>query len=140
MFYFLEGVTVASSADDTTPYTANKTNDLVIKEIEHFSRVLFKWFDFNYMKINSMKSQILFSGSNNVSANIDDHTIISDNKNELLGIVLDSKLSFEDHINNLCKKASQKFNALARIVPYMCLEKMKTVMKAYEYLNFGIVP
>ena len=36
-------------ADDTTPYTANKTNDLVIKEIEHFSEVLFKWFDFNYM-------------------------------------------------------------------------------------------
>ena len=42
-------------ADDTTPYTANKTNDLVIKEIEHFSEVLFKWCDFNYMKINSGK-------------------------------------------------------------------------------------
>ena len=36
LFYFLEGVSVASYADDTTPYTANKTNDLVIKEIEHF--------------------------------------------------------------------------------------------------------
>ena len=47
---------VASYADDTTPYIANKTNDLVIKEIEHFSEVLFKWLDFNYMKINSGKS------------------------------------------------------------------------------------
>ena len=55
LFYFLEGVAVASYADDTTPYTANKTNDLVIKEIKHFSEVLFKWFDFNYMKINSEK-------------------------------------------------------------------------------------
>lgn len=26
------------------------------------------------------------------------------------------KLSFEDHINNDCKKASQKLNSLARIV------------------------
>ena len=42
----------------------------------------------------------LFSGNDNVSANIDDHTIISENKNELLGIILDSKLSFEDHIRN----------------------------------------
>ena len=42
LFYFLEGVAVASYADDTTPYTANKTNNLVIKEIEHFSEVLFK--------------------------------------------------------------------------------------------------
>ena len=44
-FYCLEGVAVASYADDTTPYSANKSNDLVIKEIEHFSEVLFKWFD-----------------------------------------------------------------------------------------------
>ena len=137
LFYFLEGVAVASYADDTTPYTASKTNDLVIKEIEHFSEVLFKWFDFNYMKINSGKSHILFSGNDNVSANIDNHTIISENKNELLGIILDSKLSFEDHINNLCKKASQKLNALARIAPYMCLEKRKTVMKAYLASQFG---
>ena len=77
------------------------------------------------MKINSGKSHILFSGNDNVSANIDNHTIISENKNELLGIILDSKLSFEDHINNLCKKASQKLNALARIAPYTCLEKRK---------------
>ena len=72
------------------------------------------------MKINSGKSHILFSGND-----IDNHTIISENKNELLGITLDSKLSFEDHINNLCKKGSQKLNALARIAPYMCFEKGK---------------
>ena len=106
LFYFLEGVAVASYVDDTTPYTANKANDLVIKEIEHFSEVLFKWLDFNYMKINRGKRHILFSGNDNVSANIDNHTIISENKNALLGIILDSKLSFEDHINSLCKIAS----------------------------------
>ena len=90
MTYFLEGVAVAtyvavaSYADDTTPYTANKTSDLVIKEIEHFSEVLFKWFNLNYMKINSGKSHILFLGNDNISANMDNQTIISENKNELL--------------------------------------------------------
>ena len=34
LFYFLEGVAAAASyADGTTSYSANKTNDLVIKEI-----------------------------------------------------------------------------------------------------------
>ena len=75
------------------------------------------------MKINSGKSHILFSGNDNVSANIDNHIIISENKNELLGKILDSKLSFEDHINNLCKKASQKLNALARIAPHVSCKK-----------------
>ena len=66
--------------------------------------------------------------------------MISENKNELLGIILDLKLSFEDHINNLCKKASQKLNALAIIAPYMCLEKRKTVMKAYVISQSGYCP
>ena len=77
--------------------------------------MFFKWFDFNYMKINTGKSHILFSGYNNVNANIGDNTIISENKNELLCRNLDSKL--KDHINNLFKKASQKLNALARVAP-----------------------
>ena len=92
------------------------------------------------MKINSGKSHILFSGNDNVSANIDNHTIISETKNELLGIILDSKFSFEDRINNLCKKASQKLNALARIAPYMCFEKRKTDMKVYIASQFGYCP
>ena len=115
LFYFLAGVAVASCADDTIAYSANKTNDLGIKELEHFFGVFFKWFDFNYMKINTGKSHILFSGYNNVNANIGDNTIISENKNELLCRNLDSKL--KDHINNLFKKASQKLNALARVAP-----------------------
>ena len=139
LFYFLEEVSVASYADDTTPYSANKTNDLVIKEIEHFSEVLFKWFDFNYMKINSGKSHILFSGNDNVSANIDDHTIISENKNEPLGIILGSKLSFEYHINNLCKKASQKLSASARIAPHICLKKKENSYESIYNISIWVL-
>ena len=40
IFYFLEGIAVASYAD-ATPYSANKTNDLAIKEIERFSKFFF---------------------------------------------------------------------------------------------------
>ena len=56
------------------------------------------------MKMNNGKSHILFAGNDNVITNIDDHSVISENKNELLGIILNSKLSFEDQINNPCKK------------------------------------
>ena len=77
LFYFPEVVAVPSYADDTN-IVLTKTDDLVIKAIEHFLEVLFKSFHFNYMKINSRKSHILFSGNDNVSANIDDNTIISE--------------------------------------------------------------
>ena len=94
LFYFLEGAAIASYADDTTLKRANKTNDLVVKEVEHFSEALFKEFNFNYQKINSGKSPVLFTGNDNVSANIDDNTIISENKNELPSIILDSETLF----------------------------------------------
>ena len=100
-----------------------QNKDLIIKQIKHFSKFLFQWFDFKYMKINSGKSPIFFSGNNILTVHIDNNAITSKSKNELLRIVLDTKLFFEDHINSLCKKASQELIALARIAPYMCIEK-----------------
>ena len=41
----------------------------------------------------------------------------------LLGITTDSKLTFENHINNICKRASQKLNALARVAPHVNIQK-----------------
>ena len=55
LFYLLEGVAITSYAGDITPCSAKKTNKVLIKEIEHFSEVLFKWFDFNYKKINILR-------------------------------------------------------------------------------------
>ena len=46
----------------------------------------------------------------------------------------------ETGLSDSHKKASQKLNALARIAPYMCLEKRKTVMKAYIASQFGYCP
>ena len=91
------------------------------------------------MKINNGKSHALFPRNYNISATIDDNTIISENKNELLGMILDSKLSFEDHINNLYKKASQKLDiskSCSRYVP----QKRKTIMKAFVTYQSGYCP
>ena len=82
---------------------------------------------------------MILSGNDKVSANIDDLTIISEYKNELLGVTLDSRLYFVDHINNICKKLSQKLNALAKVAPYMCLEKNKKIMETF-ISQFGYCP
>ena len=58
-----------------------------------------------------------------LTSNIDNNIIESKVKQELLGITIDSVLSFEEHINNICKKVSQKLNALARIFSYMDIQK-----------------
>ena len=46
----------------------------------------------------------------------------------LLGVTTDKDLKFDDHVNSLCKKACQKLNALARLVPYMNVEKRRLIV------------
>ena len=49
-----------------------------------------------------------------------DGLLIDFSKTEvLLGITINHELKFDDHVNYLCKKASQKRNALTRIAPFM---------------------
>ena len=58
----------------------------------------------------------------------------------ILDITIDSKLTFENHINSICKKASQKLNALARIAPYMNIQKGRTIMKSFVTSQFSYRP
>ena len=44
--------------------------------------------------------------------------INADKSEKLLGVKLDHKLSFDDHISELCKKASRKIHALSRAALY----------------------
>ena len=58
----------------------------------------------------------------------------------LLGITIDSNLTFENHIRNICKKASQNLNTLARIARYMNIQKRKTIMKSFVTSQFSYCP
>ena len=57
-----------------------------------------------------------------------------------LGISIDTRLSFEHHITSLCKKASQKLHALARIAHYVDFEKRRSLMKAFVISQFNYCP
>ena len=52
-------------------------------------------------------------------------------------MTIDSDLKFDIHVNNLCKKATQKLNALARISGYMDSSKKITIMKAFITSHFS---
>ena len=46
---------------------------------------------------------------------------------KLLDIKIDNKLNFNNHIDEIFKKAGQKLNALSRVTPYMDLPNSVTV-------------
>ena len=140
MFYFLENIDITSYADDNNLYSAQKNRETVINTIDTFSQVLFDWFSDNFMKANSGKSHLLMSNPETTHANVDGSTIKSSQKEILLGINLNSELKFEDHVNFICKKASQKPYALAQIAPLLDLKQRRNIIKAFVESQFGHCP
>ena len=120
MFYFLEDFDIANFADDSNPHNVDKNIEFVINNLEQSSSILFEWLNNNYIKVNTDKSYLLVSGSVRATAEIDNNYIESE-KEQMLTI--DSKLTFENHIDNICKRASQKLDALGRVAPYMKYRK-----------------
>ena len=140
MFYFLEYFDIANYADDTTPYCAGKSGEFVDNNLELSLTFLFEWRNNNYMKVNTGKTHLLFPGNSRAPATIDNSYIESEDEKVLLVTTIDSNLTFENHINSICKKASQKLNALARIAPYMNIQKRRTIMKSFVTSQFSYCP
>ena len=68
------------------------------------------------MKLIEDKCHLMIFGgkSNKVSVKIGEANVKESKEEKLLGILFDKTLSFKQHVNTLCKKASQKLHALAR--------------------------
>ena len=92
------------------------------------------------MKVNSGKSHLLVSGNVRSKAKIDSNYIEFEKEQVLLGITIDSNLTFGNHINIICKKASQKLNALIRVAPYINMQKRRIIMKSFVTSQFGYCP
>ena len=71
------------------------------------------------MKANSDKSHLTMSCTEATTAMIDGLPVDSNKTEVFLRITINHELKFDDHVNYLCKKASQKRNALTRIAPFM---------------------
>ena len=66
------------------------------------------WSIDNYLKANRDKYRVLLSETSETQLIVENVPIASSCCEKLLGIKIDQKLSFEPHVESLCKTASQK--------------------------------
>ena len=83
---------------------------------------------------------LLVTRDTDVTAKIGEFNVKDSREEKLLGIKINSKLSFENHVSSLCKKTSQKLHALARVVNFMNLAKRKSLTKAFITSQFNYCP
>ena len=91
----------------------------------------------NFLKADTGKSQVLLTSKEEASIIIEDTTITSSSYKKLLGVLIDNKLTFNDHASKLGKKASQKIYALTRASNYTSKEKLRILMNSFSTSKFG---
>ena len=133
---------VCNFADDTTPYVCNKNLEYVLTKLEEHSDIAIKWFENNYMKMNSDKCHLYISGHKfeHLWAKIGNDKIWETKTVKLLGITIDNDLKFDEHLNNVCLKANRKLSALMRIRKYLDFNKtriLSALMRIRKYLDFN---
>ena len=140
MFFAMKDIGFASYADVDTRYVLSDSIDDVIRTLENDSIKLFKWFSDNMMKANKDKCHLIVSSNEYVLMKLDNVEIENSNCERLLGVKIDSKLNFKEHLDGIIKKASREINALSRIAPYMNIEKPRLFMNSFFASQFNYCP
>ena len=101
---------------------------------------LFKWFYENGLKANQDKCHFLSRLDINSKFSLPASILENSDFQKVLGVTIDRKLNFNEHVTNLCDKASKKIQALARIFPYIPQTQKLLLMNAYFMSQFGYCP
>ena len=141
ILYFIEEEKIVNYADDNTLYEINKHLKEVISQLEKNTLILSSWFSNNYFKMNADKCHLLVAKhTDDITMNIGDEVISGEKSVKLLGIIIDNKLDFNEHVTNLCKKASQKLQALTRVASFIDTSNRRILMKAFIESQFSYCP
>jgi hypothetical protein len=146
IFYFIERCKIMNYADDNTIYSFHTDIDKIINDLQSDSKIAIQWFEDNYMEANPTKFQFILLGPSNKKASsrselplLDIHIEKSDSV-KLLGVTIDDKLNFHEHISLLCKKAARQLNAFKRISKNLSVTERESIYNSFIISVFNYCP
>ena len=149
IFYFMDDSKLANYADDTSTYTVKTSIFPFLHSLSSETSIVLNWFKLNEMKSNSDKCHMIVAENEHRPAYISNSFVYLEEQKELLqsekivkllGVWIDDKMTFENHIKTLLKKGNQKLHALMRVSKYMNEEKLRILMKAFIESQFNYCP
>jgi len=104
------------------------------------------WFQSNLLTLNCDKThflQFLTKKHNEIKMQlISSNTIITNiNSTKFLGLIIDSTLSWKDHITRRTSKLNKAYYAIRAIKPFMSLDVMRMIYYSYVHsvISYGII-
>ena len=141
LFYLFINTHPTNFADDTTLSACDVRLEDLLHNLEDDTLSAILWFDNNFMKLNQGKCHFLTSGTiEQLWVRVGDEMIWESKVEKLLGMTVDKKLKFDDHLTNLCKKAGSKVSALARIVKILPFHRRRLILKTFIESQYSYCP
>jgi Reverse transcriptase (RNA-dependent DNA polymerase) len=123
-------------ADDTLLSVAADTVVECIQKMQEDLNALSDWLKFNKLKLNVSKTKFMIMTNKRLNAtdrvilSIDGEQIEEVRSMKYLGVQIDSKLNFKEHLNLIVKKIAKKTNFLGRISKKLTAHTKKMIYKS----------
>ena len=130
LFLFIYFSTLSNYVDDNNLFTTGTDIQLINQMLLLDFRTVYIWFYENFMILNPGKCHFISIGKDTHDEDVfyyDSLILKSSNEEVILGVTIDRKLTFRQHIKKMCRKAGQKLSALLRLSPYVNTNKRKTI-------------
>ena len=134
IFLFPDNVCLSNYADDTTLYSIGENHNTNGNILNNNFLSLQNWFSSNYVILNPGKCCYMSFGSNPDKSDLileGSTKIPSAEEYVVLRVTIDNRLTFYNHLKNLCKKIANKLNALTRIAPYLNHNQIRLIYNSF---------
>ena len=142
IFLFVESSNICNYADDNTLFAFGKTFDEITRKLQNDFLILDEWFFNNslYWILTNVILWPLEQPNTLPNFKCKNITIKNSASKKLLGVIIDNKLDFTEHLNTVCKKANLRLPALNRISRFLSPEQHVLIINAYIKSLFHYCP
>jgi hypothetical protein len=124
-------------ADDTAIFYASKDISEIQQVLTEDLRRAQNWLDSNKLTLNTSKTKTMLFGTPqrlrkglSLKVETDGHTLEHVSNFKYLGAWFDNSLTWENHINKMFSKVSQRLGVLKRVRPYLSTDTSKLLYNA----------
>ena len=137
-------------ADDTSIHVSDRSHESVISKLQLSATQAFQWASCNKMDIHPDKTKFMIITTrqkhqrlptNHNSIIVNGHKITRVSETRFLGLIVDDKLSWSNHIHNLTSSIAKAVYQLARIKNFIDERCRKSFYHAYIHskLQYGLL-
>ena len=136
---------VYNYADDNSISYSSDTIDIIRHFLTKDIDVFMDWFKQNSLRANPEKFQSVLISSHSCDADglmipVGNTIISSMERMKVLGITIDDKLNFPEHISNVCIKAGRQLNVLQRLKRVLDYKSRVAIYNSFVMSNFNYCP